>query len=145
MDFESRELTLKVDDKQEKFKIYTNVENPLHEELSEKAKEECKYIVEEVQQDSKKTEPNLLGSFSQKLNKVFKVWWAKRECKAGNGKECKATGLHREPPWSFPPYSLAKNYKFSAYWEATQFSNPFIYFVFCVSLHVVLFLINMLH
>ncbi|XP_022893979.1 uncharacterized protein LOC111408456 [Olea europaea var. sylvestris] len=44
MDFESGELTLRVEDKQEKFKIYNTIENPLQEEFSKKVKEECNYI-----------------------------------------------------------------------------------------------------
>ncbi|XP_022843424.1 uncharacterized protein LOC111366979 [Olea europaea var. sylvestris] len=39
MDFECGELTLRVEDKQEKFKIYNTIENPLHEEISKKVKE----------------------------------------------------------------------------------------------------------
>ncbi|XP_022866253.1 uncharacterized protein LOC111386055 [Olea europaea var. sylvestris] len=59
MDFESDELTLRVEDKQEKFKIYNTMKNPLQEEISKKAKEECKCIATKVQQGSKETEPNI--------------------------------------------------------------------------------------
>ncbi|XP_022880935.1 uncharacterized protein LOC111398241 [Olea europaea var. sylvestris] len=55
MDFESGKLTLRVEDKQEKFKIYKNIKNPLQEEISKKAKEECKFIAVNIQQDSKET------------------------------------------------------------------------------------------
>ncbi|XP_022869120.1 uncharacterized protein LOC111388596, partial [Olea europaea var. sylvestris] len=72
MDFESGELTLRVKDKQEKFKIYNIIENPLQEEISKKAKEECKYIVVKVQQGSRETEPKHLVSVGREKNGGFK-------------------------------------------------------------------------
>lgn len=38
MDFKVRELTLRVDDEQEKFKIYATIEKPFHKENSRKVK-----------------------------------------------------------------------------------------------------------
>ncbi|XP_022891869.1 uncharacterized protein LOC111406722 [Olea europaea var. sylvestris] len=77
MDFESGELTLRVEDKQDKFKIYNTIENPLHEEVSKKAKEECKYIATKVQQCSIETKPKHLVSVGRGKNGGFKVWRAK--------------------------------------------------------------------
>lgn len=39
MDFKASKLTLRVDDEQEKFKIYTTVKKPSHEENSRKLKD----------------------------------------------------------------------------------------------------------
>ncbi|XP_022872848.1 uncharacterized protein LOC111391815 [Olea europaea var. sylvestris] len=64
--FESGELTFRVENKQENFKIYTNIENLVYREINKRAKEECKYIAE--QQGSNETKPKNLENHGWEEN-----------------------------------------------------------------------------
>lgn len=86
MDMDKSKLIVRLEDAREIFKLYNSPKQPLF-------MENLKSIAEKVQQRSNEIKHKCLRSFGRNENGEFKVWRAKRGCKAENCKECKAARL----------------------------------------------------